>query len=528
VRPSAAAILEKAFRSTVVESGEPSSAEVALVQKILDDPKMPAVAEKGMGYIVHWADGRAIFAVRKKANLMPWLKKAGEMAEVVSIKYGKAEHKGKKLKVTEAEDPTQTPAFKAWFGKSRVVGKDGKPLRVYHGTETAFNEFKPHLSDMGIHFGTTSSANQRLEDGGNKEGSRIIPVYLRIEKPLRTKDAWWTCDSMETIYETLSPHLKPADRKQLYADMYDDNMSTQEVFDQFTIALEKVGYDGIVYSNKGEDVGSDSYMIWEPTQAKSAIGNKGTFNPIVPDLTEGTAHIPGLLLEAAFTARDIDLDKTYGTFKASYEKQTGKAWDKAKFLDRIKDWTLYGDHDGFVAARQQASGPIKLVGAAGNPIGVKKGFQEVLAAGKPVWGAMDLRLATLAARMGLKMPPAWLMVRILTAIKDRFAAASGLEPSAIQVNKDGSLTITYPDVGAATKFIVGNKKYFEWLLKTHGSALPAMLRTAISYFLTTGKPPPQPADQDEEPFTLDDKPPVPPTPPDTEVSDAPPQEAVQR
>ena len=204
-----------------------------------------------------------------------------------------------------------------------------------------------------------------------------------------------------------------------------------------------------------------------------------------------------LVLEAAFTAQDIDLDKTYGTFKASYEKQTGKAWDKEKFLERIQNWTLYGDHDGFVAARQQASGPIKLVGAAGNPIGVKKGFQELLASSKPVWGAMDLRLATMAARMGMKMPPAWIMTKVLSAIKDKFAAASGLPGSAVTVNKDGSLTIDYPDVGKATKFVVGNKAYFEWLLKTQGAAIPAMLRTAISYFLTTGKPPPMPEEEDE-------------------------------
>lgn len=308
-----AAILEKAYPSTMVES-EPSSADVAAVQKILDDPKMPATAEKGMAYVVHWADGRGIFAVRRKESLRKWLKKTGEMAEIVSIKYGKAEHKGEALKV-----------------------------------------------------------------------------------------------------------------------------ETREV-----------------------------------TLAK------------------------GLLIEAVFTAKDIDLDKTYGTFKASYEKQTGKAWDKTKFLERIANWTLYGEHDGFVAGRKQASGPIKLVGAAGNPIGVKKGFQELLAQPGPVWGAMDLRLATMAARMGMKMPPAWIMSRVLSAIKDKFAAASGLPAGSVQVNKDGSLTIDYPDVGKATKFVVGNKAYFEWLLKTQGALIPAMLRTAISYFLTTGKPPPEPKDQDQD------------------------------
>jgi hypothetical protein len=136
---------------------------------------------------------------------------------------------------------------------------------------------------------------------------------------------------------------------------------------------------------------------------------------------------------------------------------------------------------------------------------VKKGFQELLASPGPVWGAMDLRLATIASRMGMKMPPAWIMKKVLTAIKDRFAQASGVSPESLVVNNDGSVTIDYPDIGKATKFLVGNKAYFQWLLKTQGSAIPAMLRTAITYFLTTGKPPPMPKEENEDqPFAMGD------------------------
>lgn len=206
---------------------------------------------------------------------------------------------------------------------------------------------------------------------------------------------------------------------------------------------------------------------------------------------------PLRLLEDALNTKELDLDKTYDIFKTSYEKQTGKAWEKGKFMDRIHGWTLYGDPDGFVATRSQASGPIKLVGAAGSMAGVKKGFLEVLGLGKPVWGAMDLRLATLAARMGMKMPPGWIMKRVLNAIKDRLATANGVAPDSIVINADGSMTVDYPDVGKATKYVIGNKMYFDYLLKTQGSRIPAMLRTAISYFLTTGKPPPQPAEGDD-------------------------------
>jgi hypothetical protein len=38
---------------------------------------------------------------------------------------------------------TSTPAFKKWFGDSKVVDEDGKPLVVYHGTLRDFAEFSP-------------------------------------------------------------------------------------------------------------------------------------------------------------------------------------------------------------------------------------------------------------------------------------------------------------------------------------------------------------------------------------------------
>lgn len=35
-----------------------------------------------------------------------------------------------------------TPAFKRWFGESKVVDANGKPLRVYHWTPRSFSKFK--------------------------------------------------------------------------------------------------------------------------------------------------------------------------------------------------------------------------------------------------------------------------------------------------------------------------------------------------------------------------------------------------
>lgn len=55
-----------------------------------------------------------------------------------------------------ANPQTDTPAFKKWFGKSKVVDAKGEPLRVYHGTTADFDTFDRGRgnaeSDLGAGF----------------------------------------------------------------------------------------------------------------------------------------------------------------------------------------------------------------------------------------------------------------------------------------------------------------------------------------------------------------------------------------
>ncbi len=287
----------------------------------------------------------------------------------------------------ESTDQTDTPAFKAWFGDSKVVepfdskliteGREyegrlfggaytesritmqrgtpkramiesarnryndirvelgfskvsdwsvrpsdlvqnfkGKPLVVYHGTQMDFEEFVPWS-----HFGSSVQANQRLADviGTGQSVSpdryrpdqRILPVYLALRNPLRLNDvgSWG--------YDKLVPELvragiiskKTGDSilKKLRGEWHNLKAQTWEYrngYEQIIEAkrpqleeglkkirensereiqslIESSGYDGIVYRNKYEHgiASSDSYIAFNPTQIKSAIGNRGTFSP---------------------------------------------------------------------------------------------------------------------------------------------------------------------------------------------------------------------------------------------------------
>jgi len=91
---------------------------------------------------------------------------------------------------------TDSPEFKAWFGDSKVVDKDGKPLVVYHGTTSedfaAFDASRFNArsqGDAGSRSGfffsrdAESAAAYAYDSRTNKEGI-IKAVYLRIENPL--------------------------------------------------------------------------------------------------------------------------------------------------------------------------------------------------------------------------------------------------------------------------------------------------------------------------------------------------------
>jgi hypothetical protein len=151
-----------------------------------------------------------------------------------------------------------TAAFKKWFRKSKVVDADGKPLVVYHGTHAAtyFNDFHDFF-EKGIYFSDSPDeaskfAQWPVED---RDDARVYPCYLKIEDPLRIN---YRGDLFE-------PHVMEAH-----------------------IAEAKKGkHDGLIVRNIVNFEGGESsttYIVWEPTQIKSALGNKGVFGVDDPDI----------------------------------------------------------------------------------------------------------------------------------------------------------------------------------------------------------------------------------------------------
>lgn len=155
-------------------------------------------------------------------------------------------------------DQTQSLQFKRWFGDwqndparaSKVVDAEGKPLVVYHGTDAEFSVFQ---SENGAYwFGDQDYAAEMARERG---GSRIVQAYLDIKNP---------------YYASLEPgkFMDPAFEAPIIQTAKDG------------------GYDGVILS---ADVDSDLaentfYIVFDPTQIKSATENIGTFDRTNPDI----------------------------------------------------------------------------------------------------------------------------------------------------------------------------------------------------------------------------------------------------
>ena len=182
--------------------------------------------------------------------------------------------------------------FKRWFGNSVVVDTDGSPLKLYHGTRENFSEFKGEL----MYFSTTpeyasefSTAPDLVKDGGSPA---VLPVYLKITNPLDLRE-------LETESYSDEEFLSSLFDKEV--DVGEDDIRFEtgrflpawswliENYQTLVPAIKGSGYDGIIMyeSNnaRGKNLSDLVYVVFQPNQIKSAMGNNGEFST-APDITK--------------------------------------------------------------------------------------------------------------------------------------------------------------------------------------------------------------------------------------------------
>jgi hypothetical protein len=172
---------------------------------------------------------------------------------------------------------TDTPAFKKWFGESKVVDKKGDPLVVYHGTDKTFDAF--NLRKRGSRVGFRDAGFYFSDSPGTATTYATMDVYSgalgkKKDAYLEPTDFFKRFLSRLGLVES-APQVVPAflSIKNPYKTTGARMPGRRE--------LIKQGYDGIQYTQYD---GTTHWVAFEPTQIKSSIGNIGTFDPENPDI----------------------------------------------------------------------------------------------------------------------------------------------------------------------------------------------------------------------------------------------------
>lgn len=165
------------------------------------------------------------------------------------------------------DNPKRAKNFANWFGKSKMVDDNNKPLVLYHGSKDDigyFNLHHPNRKDAGW-LGTgvyltddpdLASIYAKHQKSG-PQGPNVMPLYAKLENPF-----YAPLEFKDKIRNIENSQGKEAAR---------------DAADAMTRDLQDKGYDGVVFNyenNKGREV-----VVFDPTGVKSSTGNNGMFNP---------------------------------------------------------------------------------------------------------------------------------------------------------------------------------------------------------------------------------------------------------
>jgi GNAT superfamily N-acetyltransferase len=221
-------------------------------------------------------------------------------------------------KFSPARAQTETPEFKKWFGDSKVVDAEGKPLVVYHGTVGDHNVFDESTrgqytrEDQGAQSGFFFTASRSMaewfaerayerrgtrDSEGNERpyDARVIEVYLKAENPYIPTDE-------EGNYKSIRH-------------------------------AESNGHDS-VYLPDGDDVNpEETWIVLSNKQIKSATGNNGQFDPTNPDIRRSTPR--GAITNQPINQSWQDPDNM-GKWDDFVRTMADKMWDTKKVLAAIR------------------------------------------------------------------------------------------------------------------------------------------------------------------------------------------------
>jgi hypothetical protein len=239
----------------------------------------------GDGYPLYWSLRKAYGGDEGAQNLFKRAKFEGLSGQVdgpETLIFGKVPLKDSSASgLMRQIGPEETAANLAKFRAGNV--EDVPPI-VYHGTGNDIHQFD---TTKGAWFTDTPSL---ASEYANKPGGNVIPAHIALKNPIEFVHA----EQRKPIGEVISTALGGA--RDLSAEQISAAKPIVDVLRErygkdarplfeywnndpdVTKLFKTLGYDGISAFEKA-DRKAKTWSIFSPEQAKSAIGNAGTFDP---------------------------------------------------------------------------------------------------------------------------------------------------------------------------------------------------------------------------------------------------------
>lgn len=163
---------------------------------------------------------------------------------------------------------TDTPAFRKWFGESKAVDAQGKPLVVYHGTPDGEVQFEAR--DRGIFF---TSSQKLAGDYTRQRGvwmspgkaPALYPAYLSMQNPLLIDAAGKRNDNIPVPWQPWQPKV--------FGNLPGNAMNVERAL---AYAREN-GHDGLIVRNVNDAATAretrvgDVYAVLRPEQIRGVL-----------------------------------------------------------------------------------------------------------------------------------------------------------------------------------------------------------------------------------------------------------------
>lgn len=233
--------------------------------------------------------------------------------------------------------------FESWFGNSILRDEDGKPLKMYHGTDTEFDVFsKDHIGKTGAYEGYGFNFTPFESRARGYNSINVIEAYLKVENPMTTKSHKITLkklmkviselDKGKPFTDTIVAAYEPARYNEKWDAMYyrralpiaaktiydynkESNYGDAGLYAEICLcgqsdkietinAFEKLGYDSAIFYNNDGKI--NTVIVFEPNQIKRT--NNKTFSidsdVMSEQITEGYINkIPQEFIDLAIKFR---------------------------------------------------------------------------------------------------------------------------------------------------------------------------------------------------------------------------------